>query len=94
MEKNSFTLFETLLSVLLLSIVVAGFYKLSTASNDQQIYAQFQSHNAHQHQEAFDYVYDDGLETAQLKITNGVKFKKIIYTTPDIKLENYTLETK
>ncbi|TLP40888.1 type IV pilus modification PilV family protein [Arcobacter arenosus] len=38
MEKNSFTLFETLVSVFLLSIVIVGFSKVSNYDNFDEEY--------------------------------------------------------
>jgi len=93
LEKNSFTLFETLLSVVILSIVVASFYKLSTSYNDQNIYNQYQNHNTSQTIKYFDFTYSPS-NISKIIINNNIKYKKIVYNTQDIYLEKYTLELK
>jgi len=91
LEKNSFTLFETLLSVVILSIVVAGFYKLATRYNNQDIYSQYINHTNNYTVEYFDYIYDS-LPTAKITITANPKYKKYIYKTSDITLQRYSLD--
>ena len=90
-QKNSFILFEAILSVILLSIASYSFVKISSNNSNLQYYQALQNHKNHIQIKSYGYSFD-GLENATLGIKPFGEYKKILYTQEDFNLVVYTLE--
>lgn len=90
-QKNSFILFEAILSVILLGIAVYSFVKISANNSNLQYYQELQNYKNHIQVKSYGYSFD-GFENATVGIKPFGEYKKIIYTQEDFNLIVYTLE--
>lgn len=90
-QKNSFILFEAILSVILLGIAVYSFVKISANNSNLQYYQALQNYKNHIQVKSYGYSFD-ALENATLKIEPFGEYQKILYTQDDFKIVVYTLD--
>lgn len=89
--KDSFTLVETIFSVLLLFILTAGLFQLYSTKNSKDIYHFLNNYR----QSAVTSGYSFEITSAKhaiAKIKNNDEYKKIIYKKGEMELVRYTLE--
>lgn len=92
-QKNSFILFEVILSVIILSIAVYSFTKISITSTNYIYYNELQNHTKFKSISTFGYTFD-GLENATVTIDSFGSFSKYEYHNEHFKLVQYSLDEK
>lgn len=97
MEKNSFSLLETVLSLIILSILVSGFSQFTYLKNDPTVsfnsiqnLLKIPSSYSHIHTLSLGYQHED----SSITFTQGNTLIKTIYDDGNFKLERYTLKEK
>ena len=95
--KNSFTLFETLLALAVISILIGGYLKTSYTSQSTDFYliknALILNDSANIKSSNFDLSYENTSEL-QVKILKKGSYQKITYETNKIFLEKLRILTK
>lgn len=94
--KNSFTLFETLISIVLLSIVIVGFSQNSYYENFDKEYQFLNKIENNFNTKSYDEKYTSSYENIQITINDSenknILIKKIRYQDENIDLVKYELK--
>jgi hypothetical protein len=95
LEKNSFTLFETLVSVFLLSIVIVGFSKVSNYDNFDEEYMKLNELENSFNTNTYSSNFTNSTENIKILINDSqienLNVKKIAYKNEKINLFKYEL---
>lgn len=96
MEKNSFTLFETLISIFILSIVIVGFSKISSYDNFDEEYMTLNKIENSFNSKNYSTNFSTSNETIRIikndSNTENLSVKKTIYSDEKIVLIKYELQ--
>lgn len=97
LEKNSFSLLETVLSLIVLSILVSGFSQLTYLKKDTTVSLNlianlFKTNAAHPHLHTTSLGYE--INASYITFTQGNTLIKTIYDDGIFQLEHYTLKEK
>ncbi|AXH11644.1 hypothetical protein [Halarcobacter bivalviorum] len=94
-EKNSFTLLETIISILLLSIIISGFSNISSYDNFDEEYILLNKIENSFTLSSYDSTYIKNNQKLTLKINDieekDINIKKIEYSNEKIRLFKYEL---
>ncbi|RXK02776.1 hypothetical protein [Halarcobacter bivalviorum] len=93
--KNSFTLLETIISILLLSIIISGFSNISSYDNFDEEFMLLNKIENSFNLSSYDSTYIKSNQKLTLKINNieekDINIKKIEYSDEKIRLFKYEL---